>query len=288
MAERKGIQLCYPFDEKRLNRWRLPYIVQPKLDGERCRAKIYGKGYLYNTFDKVVLLSSSEQEITSVPHINEELLKFAIPGKMIELDGELYNHHLSFEEISSRVSRTVNIHPESEDIYYHVFDQVNNYPQWERLLQLKVMLKSAPEHIVKVPERIGIDLDEVMEIYNFILACGFEGIVVRNFFSLYERKRSTNVMKFKPKKDDFYKIVGWEQMIDKNGLAKEMLGALVLTSDEGTIFSVGSGMTDEFRRRWWPKEEATKLLGRICHIQYQHLTTGKIPRFPVFVEVIEI
>jgi DNA ligase-1 len=209
-------------------------------------------------------------------------------SNLIELDGELYTHGMSFEEISSRVSRTVNIHSGSEDIYYHVFDVVNNHPQWERTLRLKFLLENSPEHIVRVPDKIGENLDEVMKIYDYIIGCGYEGIIVRNFFSRYERKRSTNIMKFKPKKDDYYRIVGWQQMIDKNGLAKEMLGALMLTSDDETIFWVGSGMTDEFRRNWWPKEKADELIGKICHIQYQHLTDKKVPRFPVFVEVVEL
>jgi len=34
--KRAGVQLCYPFEEKRLAKWEPPYIVQPKLDGERC------------------------------------------------------------------------------------------------------------------------------------------------------------------------------------------------------------------------------------------------------------
>ena len=38
MGKRTGIMLCYPFEEKRLNKWNPPYIIQPKLDGERCRA----------------------------------------------------------------------------------------------------------------------------------------------------------------------------------------------------------------------------------------------------------
>ncbi len=280
MAERRGIMLCYPFDEERLKKWNSPVIVQPKLDGERCRA-------LCN-HGSVTLLSSSGAEIVSVPHINQELSRMFMNSKEIELDGELYTHGMSFEEISSRVSRTVNLHSQSDDIYYHAFDIVSEKPQWERTLILKNIMESAPEHIVRVPEKIGENLDDVMEIYDFILSQGFEGIIVRNFHASYIRKRSTYIMKFKPKKDDFYKIVGYQQMIDKNGKPKEMLGALILTSDEGTIFSVGSGMTDEFRTKFWGPEKANLLKGSICHVQYQHLTDKKVPRFPVFVKILDI
>lgn len=38
MSTRTGIMLASPLDEGKLAKWPRPYIVQPKLDGERCRA----------------------------------------------------------------------------------------------------------------------------------------------------------------------------------------------------------------------------------------------------------
>ena len=45
-ARRKGIMLCAPLEEKRLLRWTPPYLVQPKLNGERCRAIHTPEGYI--------------------------------------------------------------------------------------------------------------------------------------------------------------------------------------------------------------------------------------------------
>ena len=50
-----------PFEQKRLNKWEPPYILQPKYDGVRCRAVPVENGYL--------LLSSEENVVFSVPHI---------------------------------------------------------------------------------------------------------------------------------------------------------------------------------------------------------------------------
>ena len=281
MAERKGIMLCYPFEEKRLQKWQSPYLVQPKLDGERCRA-ILDHG-------EVHLLSSSEQEIVSVPHINQQLSRLCTNSKRIELDGELYVHGTSFDEIQSIVSRTTNLHPEHEKIEYHVFDLVHETKsQWERILIVKSLLESEVGNIRRVPELITENLDDILRAYDKVIESGYEGIVVRNFHAEYIRKRSTYLMKFKPKKSDYYKIVGVVQMRDKDGNLKEMLGALICASDHSSSFRVGSGMNDEFRKKWWPKEEAFKLIGKIAHIQYQHTTSGKgVPRFPVFVEIID-
>jgi ATP-dependent DNA ligase len=278
MTERKGIQLCYPFEEKRLTKWTPPFLVQPKLDGERCRA-ICDHGEIH-------LLSSSEQEIVSVPHINEDLSRLFTNSPRIELDGELYCHGLSFDEIQSRVSRTANYHPEYGDITYHVFDVVNSEPQLERLYRLYDLCLDS-DYIRKVPSEATGTLDEVMEAYQKFISEGYEGIVIRDSYAPYIRRRSTQVMKFKPKKSDYYKIVGVGRMIDKNGEPKDMLGYLICESD-GQIFSVGSGMNDSFRKQFFPmKFASTCLVGKFVHVQYQHLTAGKgVPRFPVFVEII--
>jgi ATP-dependent DNA ligase len=306
MAERTGIQLCYPFDENRLKKWQPPYIVQPKLDGERCRAII--------DHGEVTLLSSSGAEIVSVPHIKEELSQRFTNSKFIELDGELYHHGASFEDISSIVSRTVNLHPTYDYIEFHVFDIVNTEPQIQRTLELNSLLSTLEmSHTRLVDSLIAENFDDIMRGYDRIVSSEYEGIIVRNFMAPYIRRRSTYVMKFKPKKDDYYTIIGNTQMVDKDGKPKDMLGSLICLSNncdyfpleylniqinytkmtaiingiEYDIFSVGSGMIEEFRRKWWPVEKANELIGKICHIKYQHLTDRKVPRFPVFIEIID-
>ena len=79
---RSGIMLCYPFEEKRLAKWSPPYVVQPKLDGERCRYKQYEGGSF--------LLSSQENVIFGAPHIKHYLDSVCPTG--LHLDGELYCH----------------------------------------------------------------------------------------------------------------------------------------------------------------------------------------------------
>jgi ATP-dependent DNA ligase len=96
-------------------------------------------------------------------------------------------------------------------------------------------------------------------------------------------------MKFKPKKSDTYRIVGYAQMVDKDGSPKPMLGKLFCQAQDGEeTFKVGSGMTDEFRREYWPSEKAEELVGNLLHVEYQHITPGRgVPRFPVFKKIIK-
>lgn len=281
---RTGIMLAYPFEEKRLSRWKPPYILQPKLDGERCRS--------LNTLlfpnsqeqpSRSMLVSSEENPFFSVPHINQAIVDQGLFH--LELDGELYAHHLTFEEIHSRVSRTVNLHPDYEAIGYYIFDIVNIYKtQIERMNILLDLSITGP--LTRVPICICNNLDEVMRSYNDFIEAGYEGMIVRHATASYVRKRSIFMMKFKPKRSDTYDIVGSVEEVSITGVPKQALGALILRGSDGIEFKVGTGFSRGDRARLWKGVELLK--GKRAKISYQHLTSGKkVPRFPVFVEIIE-
>ena len=285
MTKRSGIQLCYPFEERRLAKWTPPYVVQPKLDGERCRAVFSGddnRGY--------VLLSSENHEINSVPHINQALNKLWNETRTTnEFDGELYRHTMPFHEIHSRVGRTQNIHPNHDEIEFHIFDIVSEeIPQHERTMYLHHRQHWLTKPLVYVETLLAESLKDVMACYDQFLSKGYEGIIVRNVEALYVRKRSTGVMKFKPKKSDWYQIVGVQEEISKDGEPKGTLGALICSGDDGTRFNVGSGLTAALRRSLWERKHEFVNGDHLCHVQYQHITPGKgVPRFPVFVEIVK-
>jgi len=268
----KGIMKAYPFEEKRLAKWQPPYIVQPKYDGVRCRAVPLENG-------DFLLLSSEENVIFSVPHINQAC-KIQLPHK--EFDGELYCHGYSFEQIVSITSRTTNVHPDFESIQYHIFDVIDEGSQAERLRSLWTVKMDEP--LWRTTFSVAESLDDVMKVYDNFIKLGFEGIIVRHADAPYERKRSTWVMKFKPKKEDEYVILGSEEEVSADGTPKDSLGALVLRSGDGGVFRVGTGFDRRTREDLWRNREVLK--GRIARVKYQHLTAGKgVPRFPVFVEV---
>lgn len=270
----KGIMKCYPFSEERLAKWTPPFIVQPKFDGVRCRA--------ISTENGCLLLSSEENIIYSVPHINKAISNLKIES---ELDGELYCHGLSFEEIVSITSRTVNLHPNYQNIQFHCFDIINSKPQLTRSLAIE-KLRNINPYIVIAPFWLCENLDDIMRTYDKLMELGYEGIIVRHFQAPYEIKRSLYVMKFKAKKEDDYEILGYQEEISIDGMYKDSLGALVCSSGDGNVFSVGSGFTRDQREHLWKNKES--LIGRVAKVKYQQLTTGKkVPRFPVFVEVIE-
>ena len=270
--------LCYPFEEKRLQKWGNTFLIQPKLDGDRCRA-------IFDEFGKVTLLSSEENKINSVPHIVDQLEQTGY--KNIELDGELYTHGANHQLIHGTVARTVNLHPEFENIDYHIFDIVTGDAQINRSIWIDTKLIES-DNVKKVETWAGEDINDVMKALEYFTENGYEGVILRNINLPYVRKRSTGIMKFKPRKSDYYIIVGYEEEISIKGEPKNSLGALILQSDTSQIFKVGSGsfLTRENREMLWQKKES--MINQVAHVKYQHLTERRVPRFPVLVDIIGI
>lgn len=276
----KNIMKAYPFDESRLAKWTPPYIVQPKYDGVRCRAVPLPNG-------EYLLLSSEENIFYSVPHINEmfkQLTKEGIISPNTEFDGELYRHGLTFEEISSITSRTTNIHKGYRDIRFYCFDIVNKELQLSRQVAVGKLRDVFP--LLQIaPFWLCNNLEEILAVYDELVSHNYEGIIVRHYQGAYERKRSIWIMKFKPKQEDEYEIVGVQEEISLLGIPKGSLGALICKSGDGNLFNVGSGFTESTRRHLW--EDRGRLPGMIAKVKYQHITPGrKVPRFPVFVEIV--
>ena len=283
MSKRAGIMLCMPFEERRLAKWRPPYIQQPKLDGDRARA-ILGN-------DSAILLSSEMNEYKSVPHINDALRALGLHD--IELDGELYIHGAPHNEIHSIVSRgAANIHPDYKLVEFHVFDIVLSHPQVERtrlLIELFPLSRTRNFGPVQlVPSRIVNNIEEIMRVQDEYARLGYEGFVLREASAPYVRKRSTSLMKFKPRKEDLYEIVATQEEISIDGIPKNSLGALVCMGNDGTHFRVGSGslLTRVARENLWQQREG--LIGKMARVRYQHMTSARgVPRFPVVVEILD-
>jgi len=284
-TKRSEIMLFYPFEEKRLAKWKPPYLVQPKLDGVRCRAEI--------DFISLSLISSELNEFPFLKHIKEELIKLNYVS--IELDGELYCHGWNFWDIHSVASRKVNPHPNEEFLQYHIFDYASEEPQIIRTDRLNEFPEG--KYVKIVPTYVAENFEEIYSFLGQFISEGYEGIIVREMNAPYIRRRSTFGMKWKPKRRDDYMIKGYSISVDKYGETKEgVLGRLICSDDENLpfigeyppkidppedYFAVGSGFTDLQRVEWWKRR--SELVGRIVTVEYQHLTKKNgVPRFGVF------
>lgn len=275
--KRSGIMLAYPFSLNRLRKnFSPPYLVQPKLNGERCRI-------IKNSAGAVTLLSSEENEILGVPHIREAFARLPITSHL-EFDGELYVHGKSLQSIRSIVSRRKDLHPDHETVTFNLFDIVINETQYSRLDLIYSHLKPLFSSPLTIVETTPCNTYE--EIYALLVEYmkeGYEGVIVRDYRAPYVRKRSTKMLKWKPRKHDCYKIVEVLEAVDLSGAPKNTLGALTLDSDGGR-FNCGAGMlTHEQRDSYWETRE--DLIGLYAVIKYPELTERGVPSHPVLVEI---
>ena len=66
--------------------------------------------------------------------------------------------------------------------------------------------------------------------------------------------------------------------------ALDTMGALILQTKEGEIFTCGSGFTDKLRDTMWAERDG--LIGKLAKVKYFDVGNGyKVPRFPVFVGI---
>jgi len=260
--------LAYPFEEKRLAKWKLPWLVQYKYNGHRCIAA--------HTPSDVSLVSSTGLPIKTVPHIEAALrdMPYGV------YDGELYLHD-NFQRLSSLVSPKNPVEGHKE-VTYVIFDQKNEAPQDVRLLSLSLL--NPPPSIIIAPSWAVSTMDELSELLSTSMDSSYEGVVLREYQATYKEKRTTTMMKIKPRSSDIYRIVGFAEEISIHQVPKGTLGAFWLVDADGELFKTGSGFNTAQRRDFWQARE--QLLGLYARVKYPALTDRGVPWSSVFVEVV--
>lgn len=293
MLKRVDIQLCEPFTERRLlnqgryrSTWRPPYALQAKLDGERCRALVFTNT---NGIKGCLLISSTDQLITTVPHI-VQAFKLLPDG---EYDGELYKHGWSLADIHSVISTTTSIHPKAHEVEFHMFDIITEQTQYERfeLLYKNLIIHKDARQCIKIVElNIVFNMAEIMTHYDRLIGQGYEGFIIRELTAYYIRRRSQMVMKFKPKKNDTYTLIDLQQATSENGNNLGMVGSFICVDEMETQFKVGAGkLTHPQRKEIWEEYLDGAFFNdmRQLKIEYQSLSSkNNVPNFSRALEVI--
>jgi DNA ligase-1 len=272
--------LAKPYHQRHVND---PGYLQPKLDGVR----------MIWTGEKA--LTRQGNEILGLPEL-VKILEEHFSG--VPLDGELYCHGKSFQELIKSIRRTVNIQEDME-IEYHVYDtpvEDLTFEQRHQIL-LSLELDNIPR-VVRV-ETIKAESEEDLNPYE---AEGYEGTMWRSADGTYRfGKRSSDLLKIKTFHEDEFEIVGIRQLATypkirleakepgakqyadgtwyRNGEPEylDACGALICQTEAGQPFEVGSGLTDELRQQYWNDPP----IGETLTVKFQSYTDDGIPRFPI-------
>ena len=99
---------------------------------------------------------------------------------------------------------------------------------------------------------------------------GFEGLMIKPTKNFYECKRSHAWLKIKPFIEVTLKVIDIQEGTGKHA---GKLGAFNVEGEDDDKFfslSVGSGLTDEDRERFWKAKD--KLIGRLVEIRADAIT----------------
>lgn len=263
--ERRDVLLCHPFNPSVVEKWPKPVYVQPKLEGDRLRAK-------WDPNIGHVLYSSTANPIIFLPHLNRAVNEM---NALEELDGEAYNHDLPHEMIHGIVSRTKNIHKDFKLVQFHIFDICDEeMPFKARNLWMEKNIVET-EHIKKVFTTAAFTLKEINEWYEEFINTGYEGIIVRHPDAPYVRKRTPFVRKHKPLEVDIYLCVGINEETSIEGIPKGRMGSLTMMDQDKKTFKMG-GWTDYQKELYW--NEPDQVLGKLIRVRYQQLTEKGVPK----------
>jgi len=192
------------------------------------------------------------------------------------LDGELWGGRKEFQKTISIVRRQ-DRSDHWKKILFVVFDAPSmDAPFEERIAHGKRHLEQlASPHARALEHERCQGVEHLRTELRRVEGLGGEGLMLRKPGSRYEVGRSTTLLKVKSFHDAEARVVGH---IAGAGKHKGRVGALQVSMPDGTLFAVGTGLSDAERKNPPP-------IGSLITYRYQELSSGGVPRFPSFVAV---
>lgn len=237
-----------------------PVYIQPKLDGMRCLS-----------INKR-LISRKNKPIYTMKHVLKEVENLGLI-----LDGELYEHGLSFQDNMKLIKKYVP--NESERIIYHVYDIILRGKSFkERYKELKELFTNNDfKHLELVPTYLCNNKEEIEKHHSEFIGQGYEGSIVRWGEQEYDiNKRSSYLLKLKDFIDEACEIV---DVIPSE--KRQDQGIFVCKLSDGRTF--GTGMRFSFEEREEILKNKQDYIGKTAEIRFFEYTDDGIPRFPVCV-----
>lgn len=226
-------------DAKKL---KLPYYMQPKLDGNRCMIRIKEDGTIIkwsrdgNVFDNLEHLDGSLARIGEIYYRDIKKINPNLPE--LVLDGEMFTWQMPFKDINGSLKSPKKKLNElsgakltkAQDqlrrrllLQFWWYDIVNDQPFKSRIFTMGDITTAAnirtsltsnidEEPIVAV-ETIGVTDQKAADgLHTLFLSNGYEGSMIRTPEGLYKHGRSSDLLKRKECQDAEYKIIRIDAM----------------------------------------------------------------------------
>lgn len=254
-----------------------PSYTQPKLNGIRAiwlHNQLHSRGRPKE--------DGETWNPTILSHI-QSTLKQILPN--VAIDGELYLHGMSLQQINSRVAvKRVTPHDDEVSIEYHIFDLISSQPFQQRASALaylhNVLLQRKITCLRVVPTEYVQNIQEFNIAYKLYKQLGYEGAMLRHPSAPYglsqnctnQENRWTCLLKRKSFLDEWCKIISIEE---GEGQFTNAAGSIVLQTPDGVEFKSGTGVENLERHRLWELREV--LPGHLAKIRYDELSDQGVP-----------
>ena len=245
----------------------IPCYVQPKLNGVRCLIK--------QLAERLRATSRGGKEYKAILHIFQKLVTHLHLNKI--LDGELYNHTLTFQQIVTAIKNETDLDENLPLIEYWVYDLPSDADFSDRYNSLKSIVESIADPQIKlVPTYLVTSEEEIAYYHAQFTADGVEGTMIRNMKGGYKFKhRSTDLQKYKDFMDAEFLIVGGEEGV---GLSAGQCVFTCITANEQR-FNVRCVGSNAVREEQW--QNLQTYIGKMLTVKFQNYSDDGIPIFPV-------
>ncbi len=248
-AQKPSLMLLQTYNDHNISGW----VMSEKLDGIRAY------------WDGTQLLTRNGNIIHAPSWFTAAYPPFAV-------DGELWIGRKQFEHTAAIV-RDNKPSDQWREITHYIFE----VPHAKGTLAQRLARVRPYEHryLKCIPHIKVTDKNHLYAYLKAIEAKGGEGVVVRDPNAPYIARRTHKALKVKTFHDAECEIVGYN---NGKGKYRGVLGSFTCKMNSGTLFKIGSGLSEALRRNP-PK------IGTVVTFKYQELTQYGKPRFPVFLRV---
>jgi ATP-dependent DNA ligase len=229
----------------------------------------------------------------------ENMQRLITPKKYpsLILDGELYIHGRSFEDILSIVKRAD--HPQKHLLQYIVFDVIvpshPSMPFHERLELVRELI--TPLYTIKVSPAPTFDISRTIhEEAERMVNAGYEGIILRRMDGTYYGGASSDLLKYKLFEDEEFQIVTAQEGEGKN--RNTLIFEMLTKNKKHTFTATSPGDYDKKRAdfRAWMKylkianqepEGTVVMPWSWAKVKFQGVSASGVPRFPVILSLLK-
>lgn len=253
-----------------------------KIDGVRC--SFYWKDGEIRTASRG---GGDYDASTSFMRHNPKLIQFFEEHPDIVLDGELYKHGKSLQQISG-AARLEKDTAGMDWLEYYIYDVMDSAKTFEERLDIlhditdELNLGFNPERewddgelkFQIVPQETVVGWANIQKLHDKYVGEGFEGIVIRDPSKVYNFGGRTNAMiKVKMYKDAEFEIVGYSE-----GLRPEDM-VFVCKTKEGKEFEAKPMGPRELK--WEYLDRMDEIIGKMATVKYFYLSDEGCPLQPV-------